>query len=173
MNLSEIVELVTNSRNSDWHRIDCSIAPSYKNQLEFIDGTLNYASHNGSAVYISDISITVCWGLDFPGAQGTIQVDEDWTNSFSDHSASRHYADVFYKNALVYRKSYVLVDGARFMVPYPNHGPDGSRHTSRQKFDFIKGLNRVADIGDSSMEAYYEHGYTQNVAIIEGGEDLL
>lgn len=120
ISLFELIELIAFSAVEDWHCVDCWDAPSYHTKFEFnngMDGRSNFLfaeSHDGYAVYKSDVSIALAFGL-----TANEDFNAQWANKFPDPRASSAYIDIFYNNALVYREKYVKVDGNGAKLPIP------------------------------------------------------
>lgn len=158
MTLRELLNVVLESTPDDWHKITCwgaSSGPSYRDHPKFFEvyegqkDVLVTRSHPEVAVYIPDVSITMAWGLD-----SNPDFKEDWANKFPDPTASSHFVDLFYNDALVFRDLYVNVDGARCGLPLPSlkRDKDGkvvAREVPHDKYTFF---NLLESIGGSVIE---------------------
>lgn len=154
--LRELFATILSSDADEWNFIPCGGAeagPSYRSRLRFEvrDGmrlTLEEESHLAVAVYKSDLSITMAWGL--PSVR---DFREKWANAFRDPRASCHHADVFYHGALVHRSLYVVVDGARTKLPKPILSPE-ILDVPVDHFRFVHLLNRLE--GQIDYEDYFK-----------------
>jgi hypothetical protein len=151
MTLQELIGRIVMSQPSDWHVM--AGHPTYRDELmdnEDGDGNhwISIDSHHSTAAFIPDVSITLAWGL-------TVNEDfrEPWANKFPDTHAASAYADVFYNGALVYRALYVLVDGARCLLPLPDQRlePGGVAEAYAQ---FVNLLDRLT--GHGEFAGYFE-----------------
>ncbi len=120
MRLEKLIQTILSSSREDWHTINCwapGSGPSYHEVLQTDDapeGGFTQVGHNIVAIYKDDIAITLAFGM-------MINADfvQDWANIFVNPHASSHRVDVFYNNALVFRESYVSVDGGKGKLPFP------------------------------------------------------
>jgi hypothetical protein len=158
MRLDELMERIIMSEPSDWHTAG---RPTYRDKLDEVGGGdgqhwIEIDSHNRVAAFIPDVSITMAWGL-------TIVDDfhEPWANLFPDPSASSHHVDVFFNGALVYRASYVAVDGSRCYLPLPLARHDG-RVPLRYRA-FIALLDRLSHTSD--FRGYFERAGLQSADV--------
>jgi hypothetical protein len=157
MRLDELLEQIVLSEPSDWHVI--SGPPSYRDKFaEVSDGKgqhwIDIDSHDNVAAFIPNVSVTMAWGQ-----KVNDDFQEPWANKFPDRRASSHHVDVFYNNALVYRDTYVLVDGGRAHLPLPLE-----RYEGRVPFKyraFIALVDRLTHV--SQFPSYFERAGLQSV----------
>ena len=126
MTLDQLLKTIIASSKDSWHTITCwgtGSGPSYRSQLEMRgspDGSsggqnlVAASSHRVVASYKPDLAISMAFGI-----TANTDFKEEWANIFQDPKASTHHADVFFNGALVYRDSYVLVDGGKAKLPMP------------------------------------------------------
>ena len=124
MTLDQLLKTIIASSKDQWHAITCwgtGSGPSYRSQFEMRDAAddsqkalVTAGSHRVVASYKPDLSISVAFGL-----TSNSDFQEEWANIFHNPKASTHHADVFLNGALVYRDSYVLVDGGKAKLPMP------------------------------------------------------
>jgi hypothetical protein len=123
MKFHDLLRLIVDSQADQWHTITCwgaGSGPSYKDRFEFWNtynaqaNVLKADSHSNSAVFREDVAISLAWGL-----QADATFAEPWATTFPDPKASRDFVDVFYNNSLVYRDTYIVVDGGRACLPMP------------------------------------------------------
>ncbi len=131
MNLHSIRQAIIESTSDDWNVIqswDSNSGPDYHYGLssELRDDRIEteVRRHGQSAVLINDVDISIAWGYDpddslsHPGLKNFNF--EFLPDDLDDpDEASRMYADIFYRGALVDRKLFAVVDGARYYVPMP------------------------------------------------------
>jgi hypothetical protein len=139
MDLRKLMDVVIDSAQEDWHLI--ADAPSYHDHLKFYEarGTgsnvLHVEAHHSTAVHIPDVSITMAWGLkwqeDFQG---------EWCKNFPDPHANGGWLDIFFHSALVYRSSYVWVDG--IYLPLPKH-KDGRLEVPKRACDLMSIIDQM------------------------------
>ena len=125
MTLDQLLKAIISSSKDSWHTITCwgtGSGPSYRSQLEERgnpDGAtgsdhLVASSHRVVASYKPDLAISMAFGI-----TANTNFQEEWANIFHNPKASTHHGDVFFNGALVYRDSYVLVDGGKAKLPMP------------------------------------------------------
>lgn len=118
MTLDAIIRTVTESKPESWHNVVCGgdDGPSFRDAFAQIDSKgpvhLAHDAHVYSAVYRPDVSITMAWGLEIQH-----RLTEDWRSAFAARGASRFIGDIFYNGALVFRESYLVIEGARAFIP--------------------------------------------------------
>jgi len=157
MKLKDLLSLILNSTREEWSEIGCwgyGSGPSYKEKFTFyeiFDGEPNIlktSSHSNILVYKDDIAITMAYGL-----ESTEDFVAPWANKFSDPKASTDFIDIFYNNALVYRETYLVVDGGRCRLPIPSYNSNHELIISKDYYNFIKLLQRIAS-GSNSDDAF-------------------
>lgn len=170
MTLDELIQRILESETTDWNEISCwgsFSGPSYKNKFEFYEAfegesnILRVDSHDMIGAFKKDLSITIAYGL-----TSNDDFIEKWANQFPNPHASSHYIDFFYNNALVFRETYLVVDGGRCKLPIPSFGDNGELVVSRKYSDFIKFLQRLSSGSetDQTFDSYF--GRTE-IKIIE------
>ncbi len=165
MTLNELFTAILSSSVDDWHFIACGgpgAGPSYRGRFSFDvrEGarlSVEEASHHAVAVYRSDLSITMAWGLDC-----VKDFHEKWATAFPDSRASSHHVDVFYNGALVCRSLYVLVDGGRTKLPKPSLSPE-ILDVPVDYVRFVHLLNR--------LEGQIDEDYFQRAGLLTIAED--
>jgi len=134
MDFLEFLMALSDSEPEDWHVThsgDAETGPAYRWQYAVPEDTGRtqlecVESHIYTAVLKPDLSIRLAWGL-----LQQREYQADWlSKAFDDSTASRHWVDTFYNAGLVFRTSYLLVDGARAILPFidtppPTTVPDG------------------------------------------------
>jgi hypothetical protein len=157
MDLREVLNTISSSRPADWHHIACWGAfsgPSYRDHISFNEvyggqpNVVTVESHSDVAIYIPDVDISIAWGIECND-----NYREPWANQFPDPQASSGFVDVFYRNALVYRDVYVLVDGARTHLPSPR-GRDGALQVSDKRRRFFKLIDSIERV--SEFDRYFQ-----------------
>lgn len=127
MKLTDIMKSIVESMPHDWHWIPCwggNGGPSYRGQWDANNAPhqgakpdkwwLDRREHSSVGVLKMNASITIAAGLEWLS-----DFREPWANGFPDPKAHGKFADVFYNGSLVYRVSYVVVDGGRGTLPIP------------------------------------------------------
>lgn len=165
MTLTELIQKILNSTSNDWNDIGCWGAfsgPSYKDKLEFYnvyDGEpniLHVDSHSNVLVFKPDISITMAYGL-----SSNDEFKAEWANQFPDPSASSSFIDIFYNNALVFRETYLTVDGGRCKLPIPSYGENHKDLVvSKEYYDFIRLLQKLSSGSNDEKNFNYYFGQT-------------
>ncbi len=163
MTLENLIETFINSARPDWNRISCWGAnggPSFKDKFSFWDawnGDSNVLKHSQVseiASYKADLSISMGWGLNIYETDDDGRVDRPWAICFPDPSPGHSkYMDFYYNNALVFREAYVVVDGGRCSLPFPNYRQDGTTYCSRRLCDFMRVFNRIT--GTDNFDYYF------------------
>ena len=121
MTLDQVTKAVRASAKEDWNRI------AYGRGQQ----SLYTRQHPYIACYVPDVSITMGWGMKF-----TDNFDEPWARDFPDPMAFGEFVDVFYNGGLVFRNSYVVVDGGRACLPFP--ASRGDLTVTRDDYDLIR-----------------------------------
>jgi hypothetical protein len=163
MTLEELLDKFINSDRENWNTISCwgaNSGPSFKNKFSFWkmwDGqpnVLNHSSFSNVASYKPDLSITFAWGLSVYDNEEDGRIDKPWATSFSDpRPGHSNWVDFYYNNALVFREAYVVVDGGRCKLPFPQYREDGSTYCSRKLYDFMRKLNQIT--GSDNFDNYF------------------
>jgi len=61
---------------------------------------------------------------------------EEWTKKFPDPHASSLYVELWYNSTILKRSTYVLVDGARYMVPLPKPISEGKWKIKKNSIEY-------------------------------------
>jgi len=170
MTLKHIIETITKSSISDWNNISCwgfGAGPSYKNNFTFyeaLNGSSNVLtsdSHSELSVFKNDITISMAYGL---------TANEDfvtpWPGLFPSDEASSHFIDIFYNNGLVFRDTFLTIDGGRCKLPIPSYGENGDLVVKREYYEFIKFLELLSS-GTDSIENFEYYFNRTKVTIID------
>jgi hypothetical protein len=161
MTLKELIQTILKSDSSDWNEISCWGAfsgPSYKDKFAFYNvyegepNILHVDSHHTIAAYKNNLSITLAYGL-----TSNDEFIEEWANQFPNPSASSHFIDLFYNNSLVFRETYLVVDGGRCKLPIPSYGVDQELVVAQEYYNFIKLIQRLSSgaSSDQNFESYF------------------
>ncbi len=170
MKLEELLTLILNSSEDDWNDIGCwgyGSGPSYKDKFTFYEiyegesNILKVDSHSNVLVYKSNISITMAYGL-----VSNEDFVSPWANQFPDPKASSDFIDIFYNNALVFRETYLVVDGGRCKLPIPSYNSKQELIVSRDYYNFIKLLQRITSGSHSDDNFDYYFGQT-GIKVVE------
>ena len=160
MTLTEILEIIVKSDPEKWNEIGCwgyGSGPSYKNQFTFYEvfngepNILNAESHSNVLVYKEDLSITMAYGL-----TSNDDFKEDWANQFPNPKAHSNFIDIFYNNSLVFRETYLVVDGGRCRLPIPSFGENSELVVPQQYYDFIKILETISSGSSATYDSYFK-----------------
>ena len=162
MTLYEIIKVISESNSDDWNEIGCwgyGAGPSYKDKFlfnEVYDGSPNILtvdSHSDVSVYKKDLSITMAYGL-----TSNDDFIETWANQFPNSHASSKFIDIFYNNALVFRETYLVVDGGRCKLPIPSYNQEGGLIVSRGYYNFIKFLEILSSgaMSSTNFDSYFD-----------------
>lgn len=156
MTLEELIEIVVNSKQDEWNVISCWGAnggPSFKDRFNFWNvyegdtNVLTYKSFPDTASYKPNLSITMAWGLNVYENDKDGRVDRPWATCFPDPSPGHSdFLDLYFNNALVFRISYVSVDGGRCKIPFPYYREDGTTYCHRLLTDFMRSVNRITSM---------------------------
>lgn len=127
----ELMTALKTTTVDEWQRVD-SWGPKYRDWIVTEPGrTIQEArtavlSHDHAAVYRSNLSLTMAWGLEPDRDAFTFDRDrdKDFGVKFPDANHWVEIADVFWNNALVYRTHYLHVDGGRAILPLPRAAAD-------------------------------------------------
>lgn len=162
MKLEELLKIILKSEPEQWNNISCwgyGSGPSYKDRLDFYDiyngqdNVLNAKSHSNVCVFKEDIDVTMAYGLisneDFKA---------EWANQFPDPSAHSNIVDIFYRGSLVFRETYLVVDGGRCRIPIPSYGENNNLVVSDDYYNFIKLLEKLSSgsTSDKNFDYYFD-----------------
>lgn len=170
MKLSELLEIILKSNPQQWNHISCwgyGSGPSYKNDFTFYNvferksNVLNVKSHSSICIYKENIDITIGYGI-----VSNEDFKESWANQFPDPKAYSKIVDIFYRNSLVFRETYLVVDGGRCELPIPSYGQNGELVVSRDYYNFIKLLEKLAN-GSSSDDNFNYYFNQTGIKIID------
>lgn len=100
MNIIDYKKAILTSNSSDWNVIDLD------------SGFGNPDAHDYTAALKSDLSISISWGR-----VSNDNFREPWANGFPDEKAHSAFIDFVYNGNLVYRETFVIVDGGRCYMP--------------------------------------------------------
>lgn len=161
MKLNELLNIILESAPEQWNIISCwgyGSGPSYKDHLEFYeayngqDNVLNVNSHSNICVFKDDIDITMAYGL-----VSNEDFKAEWANQFTDPSAYSNFIDIFYRGSLVFRETYLVVDGGRCELPIPSYGENGQLIVSKDYYNFIKLFEMIANgsSNDNNFKRYF------------------
>ncbi|WP_010522692.1 hypothetical protein [Aquimarina agarivorans] len=161
MKLDELLKVILTSEPEQWNRISCwgyGSGPSYKDKFDFYEAyngkenVLKVESHSDICVFREDIDITMAYGI-----TSNEDFKAEWANQFPDPSAYSNILDVFYRGSLVFRESYLVVDGGRCELPIPNYGQNGELTIAKDYYDFIKLFEKIANgsINDKNFNSYF------------------
>jgi hypothetical protein len=143
MNLKEYKQQILATYIDDWTSIACwgaNSGPSYRNSVieSSIGGvsSLNIDSHSTVLSLKSNLNIQISHGL-----TANERYHAEWTKNFSDDKAESCFIDFFYNNQLVFRDTYILIDGARCLVPSPRFSSENKEYyIPEEKNDFYHGI---------------------------------
>jgi len=151
MNLNEYSNRIIESTKNDWNVITCwgfGAGPSYLEQSTVWSSSNNefenieIESHGMVASLKSDLSISMAWGMTLNSS-----FTEEWANQFPDPHASSGIVDFFYNGVLIFRDTYVTVDGGRCKLPISHREFDDETHEvirhiiPRARYNFYRMLN--------------------------------
>jgi hypothetical protein len=157
--LPELRQRITGSVAENWHVIPQD-GPTYRDRFAVTMGPMathmEADTHLYVAVFEADVDLTLAWGMEFDfawidGRQRDTR-KFDWANAFPDESVSVSIADVFWRGSLIDRIHYVLVDGARGLLPWAREYDE--LKTSRYEYDFARLLNDLS--GHREFDHYFE-----------------
>lgn len=154
------------SSPEDWNYIGES--PTFHNNVTGPDDPEDepqanrVASHHSTAAYIPDVSITLAWGMVWRE-----NFKEPWVERFPDHQASGEWLDVFFNNALVFRTSYVLVDGGRTLLPLPQYTRDNTLHVTGGACTLIQLIDALSNVERSSSDTYKSDVKRAGIRIVD------
>lgn len=162
MKLKELLTLILDSNADDWSNIGCwgyGSGPSYKNDFTFYevfngqDNVLNVNSHSNVCVFKDNIDITMAYGL-----TANDDFRADWANKFPDPKAKSKIIDIFYRNSLVFRETYLIVDGGRCEIPIPGYNEKGELIVGSDYCTFVKLLENISNgtRTDSTFNRYFD-----------------
>ena len=89
-----------------------------------------------------------------------------WANQFPDSSAYSKIIDIFYRGSLVFRETYLVVDGGRCELPIPSYGKEGELVVVREYYDFIKLIEKIST-GSSNDDNFNYYFNRTGIKIIE------
>lgn len=124
MDLQEYAQRIVNTTKDDWTIITCwgfGSGPSYLQRASVWTtgkgevSNIEFESHGMRASLKSDLSVWFAWGY-----TSNPDFQEPWANQFPDPHASSGFVDFFYNGVLVFRDTYVSVDGHRCKLPLPD-----------------------------------------------------
>ena len=161
MKLDELLNKILESKPEQWSRISCwgyGSGPSYKDKLEFYEvyngqeNVLHVESHSDICVFKEDIDITMAYGI-----TSNEDFKAGWANKFSNSSASSKILDIFYRGSLVFRDTYLLVDGGRCELPIPSYGENRELVVAKDYYKFIKLFEKIANgsTNDDTFDSYF------------------
>ena len=164
MTLDQLFKNIVSSSRGSWHTITCwgvGSGPSYRSQLKTgrtMEGANNQdvesaSSHHVVASFKEDLSITMALGL-----TANPDFKEAWANIFHNPHASTHHVDIFYNGAMVYRDSYVLVDGGKAKLPMPKR----AMLVPKSYYCFVRLLDNLGGYA-SRFETYFNKSDLQVV----------
>jgi len=162
MNLYELQKAITDSTGHEWSRI--AVGPFYHDRIWVADDlefTGDSHSHDARAVLISDLSISIEWGLRVH-SRGDGDEHHLWASEpvFPDPSITSYWVDVFYNGAVVDREQIIAVDGHRAYLPnYHQARIDGGDPTDYS--------NAVFEFTTTS----WQHGLARIVNELSGSDD--
>ena len=120
MHLDDLLGTVEHSTAEDW-RIIVAVGGGWPSYLDYISWWatpgqtgIEVESHTNRAVYISDVSMGLAWGLSNSDDTRSF----DWAN-FPDPTIYTTILDVLWNGSLVHREQGLVVDGARARLPFP------------------------------------------------------
>ena len=164
MKLNELLKTILKSTPNQWNKISCwgyGSGPSFKDHFTFYEvlkgqeNVLNVASHSNLCVFKEDIDITMAYGL-----SSNDDFKAEWTNNFPNPKAYSNVIDIFYRNSLVYRETYLVVDGGRCELPIPSYGDNSELVVSKDYCDFIKLFEKISIGSDNDDNFNYYFGQT-------------
>jgi len=161
MKLVDLMTKILESHPEQWNTISCwgyGSGPSYKDHFTFYNvyegesNILNVESHSNICVFKDDIDIIMAYGL-----TANEDFKADWANKFPNPHASSKIIDVFYRNSLVFRETYLVVDGGRCEIPIPSYGKDSELVVSKDYYNFIKLLEKISNgsVSDNNFNSYF------------------
>lgn len=159
MTLDDLLNVVITGTAEDWHVIGCwgyGTGPSYRYALQNVtrhspSGPITYVevtSHAMTATLKRDVDIAIAWGL-----TSLEDFQEPWAQSFPDPQASSSFVDIFYRGNLVFRETYVSVDGGRVKLPIPEIH-DGKLLVSGRYVALVRLLNMLEPAYEKDFGKY-------------------
>lgn len=163
MKLEELIKTILNSEKDQWNMISCwgyGSGPSYKNKFEFFnvyngqENVLWVDSHSNICIFKEDIDITMAFGI-------TLNEDfiAEWANQFDDPRAYSKIIDIFYRGVLVFRETYLVVDGGRCELPIPSYRENRELIVTKDYYNFIKLLEKI--INGSNNDDHFNYYFNQ------------
>lgn len=161
MKLDELLNRILESEPEQWNRISCwgyGSGPSYKDKLDFYEvyngqeNVLHLESHSDLCILKEDIDITMAYGI-----SSNEDFKAEWANKFQDPSANSKILDIFYRGSLVFRETYLVVDGGRCELPIPSYGENQELIVARGYYNFIKLFEKIANgsTNDNNFDYYF------------------
>jgi hypothetical protein len=113
--------------------------------------------HPELVVHHSNNSIAIGWGLEVG------ELDDRWAKKYPDqHDSSIHLLDVFYRDNLIYRTHYAVVDCARASIPLPTSSQ--TTIVSRLDYELMKLINYIENV--ELAHCYFEsHFHTSRFSV--------
>lgn len=147
MTLHNLLQTIRTSTANDWHSIDSS-GPFFKHRIIMNVNGYEVDQHLEFASYKPDVKITMGWDL----------LDNDdfratYANNNPNTNAKGMWLDIFFNDALVFRKKYISVDGGRCNIPVPTLS-NGVEEVSNEYADLIHLLNEIHGVDRTTFERY-------------------
>jgi hypothetical protein len=81
----------------------------------------------------------------------------EWANNFPNPKAYSNVIDIFYRNSLIYRETYLVVDGGRCELPIPSYGDNSELVVTKDYLDFIKLFEKISNgsVNDDNFNYYF------------------
>lgn len=166
MTFEEFRSLILKSQPTDWRMIP-GPGPTYRETFatSYTPGGpvhLDVNEHHSVAVYTPDIDVTVVFGMpmDFKCSDdhGPDKRSFEWSTNFPDPETSLRLADFFYRGSLVDRVVYVIVDGARAILPWAR---DHDGHKADSHDYAVARLLHMLDNSEADFDEYFRRaGFT-------------
>lgn len=161
MKLNELLNAILVSKPEQWNRISCwgyGSGSSYKDKFEFYEvyngqeNVLHTESHSDICIFKEDIDVTMAYGL-----TSNEDFKAEWANKFPNPSACSNIIDIFYRGSLVFRETYLVVDGGRCELPIPSYGDNGELVVSKDYYNFIKLFEKISNgsTNDNKFDSYF------------------
>lgn len=162
MKLNELLNIILESKPGQWNGISCwgyGSGPSYKDKFDFHEAynahenVLKVESHDNICVFKDDIDITMAYGL-----TSNEDYKAEWANQFPNPKACSNILDIFYRGSLVFRESYLVVDGGRCELPIPSYGKNGELIVAKDYYNFIKLFEKIVNgtTNDINFNSYFD-----------------
>lgn len=160
--MDELINLIAGSAAEDWHQIQSGTTYTDRFAVSGAgdgDTVVDVDQHPYLATYRRDVDVRVAWGAarDSVGFFGgpAPSLSFDW-NTFPDRDVSARLLDVFYRGALVYRATYLDVDGGRDRLPFPHtreHDGQLRQLVGQRQVDLVGLLEELTKSTRSSYQA--------------------